>query len=118
MRSSLARAMATQKTKLPGRGKGRSTVSAAEKRSSAKQAPKRAKSVPDPSQQERRSLEPEARRGQEHTFPVVGIGASAGGLEAIEQFLRNVPHHSGMAFVVVQHLDPNHKGMLVELLQR
>jgi two-component system CheB/CheR fusion protein len=48
----------------------------------------------------------------------VGIGASAGGLEAFEQFLRHVPAESGMAFVVVQHLDPTHKGMLVELLRR
>ncbi len=51
-------------------------------------------------------------------FPVVGIGASAGGLEAIEQFLKNVPEESGMAYVVVQHLDPTQKGMLPELLQR
>ncbi len=51
-------------------------------------------------------------------FPIVGIGASAGGLEAIEQFLANVPENSGMAYVVVQHLDPTHKGMLPELLQR
>jgi two-component system CheB/CheR fusion protein len=49
---------------------------------------------------------------------VVGIGASAGGLEALDLFFRNVPETSGAAFVVVQHLDPTHKGMLVELLQR
>ena len=57
-------------------------------------------------------------RSEKKTFPVVGIGASAGGLEALEKFLRNVPIPSGMAFVVVQHLDPAHKGSLVELLQR
>lgn len=51
-------------------------------------------------------------------FPVVGIGASAGGLEALEQFLKHVPAHSGMAYVVIQHLDPTHKGAMVELLQR
>ncbi len=51
-------------------------------------------------------------------FPIIGIGASAGGLEAIEQFLGGVPPNSGMAFVVVQHLDPNRYGMLPELLQR
>jgi len=51
-------------------------------------------------------------------FPIVGIGASAGGLEALEQFLGNVPEKSGMAYVVVQHLDPTQKGMLPELLQR
>ncbi|MBE0680875.1 MAG: PAS domain-containing protein [Anaerolineales bacterium] len=52
------------------------------------------------------------------TFPIVGIGASAGGLEALEIFLANVPENSGMAFVIVQHLDPTHKGIMVELLQR
>jgi two-component system CheB/CheR fusion protein len=51
-------------------------------------------------------------------FPIIGIGASAGGLEAIELFLSNVPADCGMAFVVVQHLDPNHKDIMCELLQR
>jgi two-component system CheB/CheR fusion protein len=52
------------------------------------------------------------------SFPIVGIGASAGGLEALEQFLSRVPPGSGMAFVIVQHLDPTHKGIMPELLQR
>ena len=51
-------------------------------------------------------------------FPIVGIGASAGGLTALEQFLAHVPPRSGLAIVVVQHRDPNSQGMLVELLQR
>lgn len=51
-------------------------------------------------------------------FSIVGIGASAGGLVALEQFLSKMPSNSGMALVVVQHLDPNRSGMLVELLQR
>ncbi|HEY1772709.1 MAG TPA: CheR family methyltransferase [Gammaproteobacteria bacterium] len=51
-------------------------------------------------------------------FPTVGIGTSAGGLSALEKFFRAVPAGSGMAYVVVQHLDPHHKGMLPELLQR
>ena len=51
-------------------------------------------------------------------FPIVGIGASAGGLEALEDFFSHTPADSGMAFVVVQHLDPTHKGMMPELLQR
>ena len=51
-------------------------------------------------------------------FPIVGIGASAGGLEAIEQFLKNVPSPSGLAFVIVQHLDPTHECIMAELLQR
>ncbi|MHC1765205.1 MAG: chemotaxis protein CheB [Verrucomicrobiia bacterium] len=49
---------------------------------------------------------------------VVGIGASAGGLEACEQFLSALPPDSGMTFVLVQHLDPTHKGMMPELLGR
>ena len=51
-------------------------------------------------------------------FPIVGIGASAGGLEAFEQFFTHMPANSGIAFVLVQHLDPNRKSMLVELIQR
>jgi two-component system, chemotaxis family, CheB/CheR fusion protein len=52
------------------------------------------------------------------TFPIVGMGASAGGLEALEIFLRNVPEGSGIAFVVIQHLDPTHDTILPQLLQR
>ncbi|MGB8492387.1 MAG: chemotaxis protein CheB, partial [Bacteroidales bacterium] len=52
------------------------------------------------------------------TFPVVGIGASAGGLEALEQFFKNMLKDNGMAFVVIQHLDPTHVGIMPELLQR
>jgi len=50
--------------------------------------------------------------------PIVGIGASAGGLEALEQFFAHVPERSGLGFVVVQHLDPTHKAIMAELLQR
>lgn len=51
-------------------------------------------------------------------FSIVGMGASAGGLEAFEQFFRNMPPDSGMAFVLVSHLDPNHTSILNEILQR
>jgi two-component system CheB/CheR fusion protein len=51
-------------------------------------------------------------------FPIVGIGASAGGLEALELFLKNVSPESRAAFVVVQHMDPTHRGLLTELLGR
>ncbi len=51
-------------------------------------------------------------------FPIVGIGASAGGLEAFEKFFTNMPPDSGMAFVLVQHLDPTHKSILSELIKR
>ena len=51
-------------------------------------------------------------------FPVVGIGASAGGLDAFKKLLKAIPDDSGMAFVLVQHLDPTHESMLPELLQK
>ena len=49
---------------------------------------------------------------------IVGIGASAGGLATFEDFFRNTPCDTGMAFLVVQHLDPTQKALLPELLQR
>lgn len=54
------------------------------------------------------------------SFPIVGIGASAGGLAAFEAFFANMPAdvEGGIAFVIVQHLDPGHKSILVDLLQR
>ncbi|MGH6947318.1 MAG: chemotaxis protein CheB, partial [Kiloniellales bacterium] len=60
------------------------------------------------------------RRGAGSAAPllVVGIGASAGGLAAFETFFAHMPADSGMAFVLVQHLDPHHKSLLAELLGR
>jgi two-component system CheB/CheR fusion protein len=52
----------------------------------------------------------------EVNFPVVAVGASAGGLEAFRALLAALPASSGMAFILVQHLDPSHASMLVELL--
>ncbi len=49
---------------------------------------------------------------------IVGVGASAGGLEPLEQFVAGIPASSGLAYVVVQHMDPTHKALLGELLQR
>jgi two-component system CheB/CheR fusion protein len=52
------------------------------------------------------------------TFPIVCIGASAGGLEAFKDFLYEIPKKTGMAYVYVQHLDPHYKSALVDLLSR
>jgi two-component system CheB/CheR fusion protein len=52
------------------------------------------------------------------SFPIVGLGASAGGLEALKKFLQSMPADSGMAFVIVQHLDPGHRSILTELLAK
>jgi two-component system CheB/CheR fusion protein len=49
-------------------------------------------------------------------FPVVGLGASAGGLEAFKKFFDALPPDSGMAFVLIQHLDPTHESLMVDLL--
>ena len=76
---------------------------------------------PNTPKKTKQSLPPgkaEIRTTNKAAFYIVGIGASAGGLEALDQFLRQVPEGSGMAFVIVQHLDPTHKGIMPELLQR
>jgi two-component system, chemotaxis family, CheB/CheR fusion protein len=51
-------------------------------------------------------------------FPVVGVGASAGGLEAFRQLLQQLPADTGMGFVLVQHLDPEHESALTQILTR
>ena len=51
-------------------------------------------------------------------FSIVGIGASAGGLEAFTQFLQALPVDTGMAFVLIQHLEPSHTSLLSEILAR
>jgi two-component system CheB/CheR fusion protein len=51
-------------------------------------------------------------------FPVVGVGASAGGLDAFTQLLKHLPADSGMAFVLIQHLDPTHTSFLREALKK
>ncbi|WP_246298739.1 chemotaxis protein CheB [Desulfolutivibrio sulfodismutans] len=55
-----------------------------------------------------------------HSFPIVGIGASAGGLAAFEAFFSGMPVDTdpGMAFVLVQHLAPDHKSILTDLIRR
>ena len=54
------------------------------------------------------------------SFPIIGIGASAGGLNAFEKFFSAMPAEteSGMAIVIIQHLDPGHKSILTELIRR
>ena len=59
---------------------------------------------------------PAKKRVKEKSFPVVAIGASAGGLEAMMELLKYLPADTGMAFIYVQHLSPDHKSMLTEIL--
>ncbi|MEX0661890.1 MAG: chemotaxis protein CheB [Balneolaceae bacterium] len=61
---------------------------------------------------------PERLVKSDNLFPVVGIGASAGGLTAFKKLLKAIPEDSGMAYVLVQHLDPNHDSLLSKILQK
>src|SRR6185436_4036535 len=67
------------------------------------------------SEAEPTSSAPQSKRD---LFPVVGIGASAGGLEPVKQILRALPADTGMAFVVVQHLAPRHASVMASILAR
>src|SRR5437899_8675695 len=80
------------------------------KKSLRKKAPTRGRSVSRSS--------PSAESSSSKLFPIVGIGASAGGLEAFSDLLHHLPEKTGMAFVLVQHLDPTHGSVLPEILAR
>src|SRR5262245_4961024 len=80
----------------------------------AKKAAEKAMPVHDPAH----SSSEEANNDKRRLFPIVGIGASAGGLEAFTELLRHLPLDTGMAFVLVQHLDPQHESALTSLLSR
>jgi len=60
----------------------------------------------------------ESSKPANNTFPIIGIGASAGGLEALKSFFSKVPKNSGMAYIVVVHLSPKQPSMMPELLQK
>src|SRR5690348_3188637 len=74
-----------------------------------------AKSTEEADQHSHDDTTSEAKR---RTVPVAGIGASAGGLEAFTELLRALPEDTGIAFVLVQHLDPTYESNLPELLSR
>jgi two-component system, chemotaxis family, CheB/CheR fusion protein len=58
------------------------------------------------------------RPAPRRSFPVICIGASAGGLQALESFFAELPVESGMAFVVITHTDPEHASMLPEIIRK
>jgi two-component system, chemotaxis family, CheB/CheR fusion protein len=70
-----------------------------------------------PGQTDRKALS-EGEATQRTSVPIVGVGASAGGVEALKEMLGAVPGDSGLAFLVVQHLDPNHDSQLASVLAR
>ncbi len=98
-----------------------------------KSAPRRAKTAPKPRRETRRSQSRQLsspalsrsvpdEEGAGHKpaarFPIVGVGASAGGLDAFTALLAALPPETGMAFVLIQHMDPKHESVLASLLQK
>lgn len=73
--------------------------------------------IPPPTANSVNSTEAQ-QRAPATSFPIVGVGASAGGLEAITELLSNLPGDTGIAFLIVQHLDPGHPSLLVEILAK
>ncbi|MGH8192228.1 MAG: chemotaxis protein CheB [Rhodanobacteraceae bacterium] len=103
----------TTKTRKPARGEGSRSSSRAEKSApppAAKPAQRKPSSPP------RNAAAPPSRTALSPL--IVGIGASAGGLDAFKHFFAHMPPDSDMAFVLVQHLSPEHHSMLAELLGR
>jgi two-component system, chemotaxis family, CheB/CheR fusion protein len=107
--------MRNPRTRRPGK-RAPTKAGRRSSRKTAKQAPTTPSAPVFASRQPVSFLETEATGAL--PFPVVGLGASAGGLEAIEAFFRHVPTDIGMAFVVVSHLDPSHESILTEIVQR
>ena len=84
-----------------------------------KPAPKPEKAHPRSVSQPRKSQhEAAVAKVSAASFPIVGVGASAGGLEALSAFLKALPARTGMAVVVIQHLAPQHESALTQILPR
>src|ERR1700722_8221924 len=87
---------------------------------------KKAEPRPSTKPPEKRNARPSAADHRRHaaaspgagSFPIVGIGASAGGYESFTEFLKQLPANANLAVVLVQHLDPQHGSQLAELLSR
>ena len=80
----------------------------------------RTKKAPTGKQKRRAGTQPPVERppAGEEPFPLVAVGASAGGLEAFEQLFKHLPPTTHAAFVVISHLDPKHASMMTELISR
>ena len=65
---------------------------------------------------ERKSTNETSEEVSKNSPLIVGIGASAGGLEALQQFFQHMPGNSGLSFVVIQHLSPDYKSLMADIL--
>jgi two-component system, chemotaxis family, CheB/CheR fusion protein len=88
------------------------------KRSKPSKSPKPASRSEERPQTEGKNGNIQPSNTPKQLFPIVGIGASAGGLEAFTSFLKHLPSNPGMAFVLIQHLDPNQPSQLAALLSK
>lgn len=98
-----------EKKKPAGAGKKKST---AKKKATAKKAVE--KTAKTTAKIKKTKAVPKIDEG----FPIVGLGASAGGLEALEAFFSHMPVDSGIGFVIIQHLSPRHKSIMSSLLSK
>jgi two-component system CheB/CheR fusion protein len=80
--------------------------------------PTRKKNAPPPNGASLKKVKEDQKPGDVESFPIVGIGASAGGLETLNVFFSGMPPDRNMAFVVIQHLSPHHKSIMVSLLEK
>ena len=96
--------------------KKKETKTGGRKKPVAKKKP--AKTAGKPAKKVKKGKKAVAVQKQAAGFPIVGIGASAGGLEALETFFSHMPHDSNIAFVVIQHLSPKHKSIMGSLLAK
>jgi two-component system CheB/CheR fusion protein len=91
------------------------TLRMTKKQQDRRRPPKEARTTPDPAVGSADEPEPPDDGA---SFPIVGVGASAGGLEAFTQLLKSLPLDTGMGFVLIQHLDPEHESALTQILAR
>src|SRR5437773_3733264 len=105
-KSSARKASAPARQEAPEREKGDSKPQGPARAGRQKSSP--AKSAKDPV----------SAGSLPKAFPLVGVGASAGGLEAFTDLLAHLPPDTGMGFVLIQHLDPKHESMLSSILAR
>ncbi|HKQ48857.1 MAG TPA: chemotaxis protein CheB [Phycisphaerae bacterium] len=87
-----------------------------QKRTRKRKAQPRRVKRPATAQTAAKATGPTRSQNPGHVCPIVGIGASAGGLDALKQFFQGMPPDSGAAFVLIQHLDPTHESLTAELL--
>jgi two-component system, chemotaxis family, CheB/CheR fusion protein len=89
----------------------------ATKKAVHKKNPIKSKLSPKAQSQEKAKNSADALK-ETYNFPIVGIGSSAGGLEALELFFSNMAPDTNMAFVIIQHLSPKHKSIMADILMK